>query len=415
MNSFAMPPVDTLRAQPAPLTPLCADGDTLPRNRLIQHARRLLDALVEVRLYKPPETSVLRNYLIREVRAFQAQAHHAGLPAETIVAARYCLCTALDEVVALTPWGRAEAWSSNGLLVAFHNETWGGEKFFQLLARLAARPHLHIDLMELQYVCLALGFQGRYHVIRDGAVKLEGLRRRLYQLLASTRQPVPEALSPRWRAADSMAAPHLRPGLPPWSWVAIAALVAGVSLAGFRFAIDSRAHRTESAIAALHLPEVSEPVRDDIVRWLATDIDAGLLTVHNTPDSTIISIRGDGAFASGSAEVDPAYLPTLARIAAALNRFPGDLTITGHTDDQPVSTNQFRSNMALSVARADAVRQRLLTANLSGERSINIAGAGDTQPIDANTTPAGRAHNRRVDIVLSVPRGGVSNPSSRPA
>ncbi|KMZ12642.1 hypothetical protein BHUM_03558c [Candidatus Burkholderia humilis] len=102
-------------------------------------------------------------------------------------------------------------------------------------------------------------------------------------------------------------APHLRPGLPPWSWVAIAALVAGVSLAGFR-SLSMRAHRTESAIAALHLPEVTEPVRDDIARWLATDIDAGLLTVHNTPDNTIISIRGDGAFASGSTEVDPAYL-----------------------------------------------------------------------------------------------------------
>ncbi|KMZ12643.1 Outer membrane protein ImpK/VasF, OmpA/MotB domain [Candidatus Burkholderia humilis] len=150
MNSFTMSPIDTLRAQPAPLTPISADGDTLPRNRLIQHAHRLLDALVEVRLHTPAEASVLRDYLIREVRAFQALAHHAGLPAENIVAARYCLCTALDKVAALTPWGCAEAWSSNGLLVAFHNETWGSEKFFQLLARLSARPHLHIDLMELQ-------------------------------------------------------------------------------------------------------------------------------------------------------------------------------------------------------------------------------------------------------------------------
>lgn len=73
---------------------------------------------------------------MRSVRCQQA-----GLTYETIVEARYCLCTALDEAAALTPWGSSGVWSSNGLLVTFHNETWGGEKFFRLLARLSQKPH----------------------------------------------------------------------------------------------------------------------------------------------------------------------------------------------------------------------------------------------------------------------------------
>ncbi|MGC8015905.1 type IVB secretion system protein IcmH/DotU, partial [Salmonella enterica] len=85
----------------------------------------------------------------------------SGLAYEVIVGARYCLCTALDEAAALTPWGSRGVWSGSGLLVTFHNETWGGEKFFQLLARLSQNPREHIALLELINFCLLLGFEGR--------------------------------------------------------------------------------------------------------------------------------------------------------------------------------------------------------------------------------------------------------------
>ncbi|HKU00256.1 MAG TPA: type IVB secretion system protein IcmH/DotU [Paraburkholderia sp.] len=420
MNAVALSsnhmPLDTARApQAPPHFPAVAGGDPYPRNRLVSLASRLLDVIVQIRLQTPIEPRALREQLMREMRAFQSHAQQAGLSPGTIVAARYCLCTALDEAVALTPWGRAHAWSSYGLLVAFHNETWGGEKFFQLLARLSAQPHLHVDLMELQYVCLALGFQGRYHVMRDGTVKLEGLRHRLYRLLSTTRPPVPEALSPQCRAPDSTATPRLRFGSPPWVWVASAALLAIVCLAGFRFAIGTRAVRTEAAIAALRLPEAATPVPDDIARWLATDLASGRLTVRSLADRTIIAIRGDGAFASGATAVEPTYLPTVGRIAMALNRFPGALTITGHTDNQPIHTPAIRSNTALSVARAGSVRAALLAAGLVGNRPIGVEGAGDSQPIDTNATPAGRARNRRVDIVLYVSRGAPVSSPSRPS
>ncbi|CAB3799366.1 hypothetical protein LMG28688_04924 [Paraburkholderia caffeinitolerans] len=418
MNSVASSPndmpLDAARNPQAPSPiPTSAVRDPSPRNRLVSLASRLLDAIVQIRLQTPTEPRALREQLMREMRAFQSHAQQAGLSPETIVAARYCLCTALDEAVALTPWGRAHAWSSYGLLVAFHNETWGGEKFFQLLARLSAQPQLHVDLMELQYVCLALGFQGRYHVMRDGAVKLEGLRHRLYRLLSTTRAPVPKALSAQSRAPDAAAAARLRFGLPPWVWVASAALLAALCLAGFRFAIDARATRTEAAISALRLPEVVAPVSNDIARWLATDIASGRLTVRSTEDRTIIAIRGDGAFASGAAAIVPAYQPTVGRIADALNRFPGDLSVTGHTDNQPVRTAAIGSNTALSVARANSVKDALLAAGLAGNRSIKAEGAGDSQPIDTNATPAGRAHNRRVDIVLFLKRGTSAPSPSR--
>ena len=58
----------------------------------------------------------------------------------------------------------------------FHNETWGGEKFFVLLSRLTDRPGNNRDLLELLYVCLALGFEGRYRVLQNGKSQLEAVR-----------------------------------------------------------------------------------------------------------------------------------------------------------------------------------------------------------------------------------------------
>ena len=58
-----------------------------------------------------------------------------GLPNEQVMAARYVLCTLLDESAASTPWGGSGVWSAQSLLVQFHNETWGGEKVFQLLSQ----------------------------------------------------------------------------------------------------------------------------------------------------------------------------------------------------------------------------------------------------------------------------------------
>ena len=106
-------------------------------NQLVAAANPLLNAIPQIRHSVSHDDQVaLRQRLIDEIRRFEVRCQQAGLPYEVIVGARYCLCTALDEAAALTPWGSSGVWSSNGLLVTFHNETWGGEKFFQLLARM---------------------------------------------------------------------------------------------------------------------------------------------------------------------------------------------------------------------------------------------------------------------------------------
>ncbi|MBF9267074.1 type IVB secretion system protein IcmH/DotU, partial [Paracidovorax cattleyae] len=178
---------------------------------------------------------------------------------ETIIGARYCICTAIDEAAAQTPWGGSGVWPQYSLLVALHNETWGGEKFFQLLSKLVQTPHQHIDLIELMYFCLTLGFEGRYHVIDNGRSQLESLKARLLQVIESTRGDRSGALSPHWRGVQ-------RAAVPPWSlvpfWVAAALtlLIAFLIFLWFNYRLASRSDELFAAINGIRLPKMPSVV-----------------------------------------------------------------------------------------------------------------------------------------------------------
>jgi type VI secretion system protein ImpK len=397
-----------------PFAPCVAYPSACAANPLVAAALPLFDALAQIRLNATATPEHLRAFLVAEMRRFQARAQQAAVSIETIVGARYCLCTALDEAAALAPWGGSGAWSTHSLLVAFHNETWGGEKFFHLLARLSAQPREHRDLIELQFFCLTLGFQGRYRVIQNGTAQLETLTRRLHKLLHETTAGYALPLSQHWCAADRTPGRALRRGMPLWMWLAGAVLIGGASFIAFLLATNAYGDRTSAAINAIRLPDVTAQHVVDTAPQLAALLDAevqsGALSVRDEGDRSVVALRGDGLFDSGSAVASEAALPVLNRLAATLDRVPGELLITGYTDDQPIRDSRFASNLALSLARAEAVRQWLISAGLDTRRPVNVAGRGDQQPIDSNATAAGRARNRRVEIAVYPVSPARQNP-----
>src|SRR5262249_24851707 len=109
-----------------------------------------------------PDVGDLRRHALDEIRRFEERARAVGASREVTGAARYALCASLDEAVLSTPWGAQSEWAQQTLLVALHREAWGGEKFFEMLDRISQDPAQHIDLLELQYFCIALGFSGKY-------------------------------------------------------------------------------------------------------------------------------------------------------------------------------------------------------------------------------------------------------------
>jgi len=133
--------------------------------------------------------------LIHEIRAFEAQVHTQGYRSEIILLARYILCSALDEIILTSAWGEQSQWYKHKLLTTFHGEDWGGERFFTILERLSADPAIHVDLLELIYICLSLGYLGKYRLIDNSQLELDEIIEKLYQSIRWQRGDVRKELA----------------------------------------------------------------------------------------------------------------------------------------------------------------------------------------------------------------------------
>ncbi|KGW45214.1 type IV/VI secretion system, DotU family domain protein [Burkholderia pseudomallei MSHR684] len=139
-------------------------------NPLLEAATPLLRMLADMPATLDTSEAVasLRTLLVREVALFQNLCEKADLPWKHMAVVRYCLCTALDEAANRTRWGGGGVWASQSLLITYEGEVDGGEKFFLLIGRMATDPQEYVDILEILYRVLGLGFEGRYSVVADG-------------------------------------------------------------------------------------------------------------------------------------------------------------------------------------------------------------------------------------------------------
>jgi type VI secretion system protein ImpK len=424
-----MPPAAVPPTAAPPLPPQGAAGATgatmsidelmgASLNPLVSAAMPLLAAAPRVRhTARHPSPGALKEALADGIRKFEAQARAQGVPNEQVIAGRYILCTFLDESAASTPWGGSGAWSANSLLVLFHNETWGGEKVFQLMSKLAENVQGNRALLELLYVVLALGFEGRFRVVDNGQSQLDAVRQRLAHLLKQG-QTTEKALSPHWEGAGDKGQ-RLSAGVPVWVLATGAVMLLALVWAGFKFALSYLSDplfaqlqglevKTVKVAAAQPLPAPTPPpaAKPRLAVLLKPEIAAGLVEVQDLADRSVVTIKGDGFFEPGSTEVASSVRTLLPRIAEALGQLPGQVLITGHTDNQPIRTLRFPSNWHLSQQRADAVRHEL-SRTVQPQR-LRAEGRADSEPVTENDSAAGRARNRRVEITLFNPQGAAA-------
>ncbi|MBL8438720.1 MAG: DotU family type VI secretion system protein [Zoogloeaceae bacterium] len=411
-NRAAPNPAPAQGAAAAPDLPVEALIPEHGLNPLVAAASPLFNLAVQLRQSSSQANpGALRESLAAGVRAFEKQALAAGATQEKVIGARYVLCSFLDEVAASTPWGGSGVWAKQTLLVMFHNETYGGEKVFRLLAKLAENPSANLDLLVFIEVVLALGFEGRYRLIEGGRAQLDQVRERLHLMVRKELGEPERELSPRWRGVENRR--RLWVGIPVW--VALVAMV-GVSLGIYLLLSWQLNRKSDPVFAAIQSIRAKAPERVKIVQvtpvtkprlatFLAPEIKAGLVEVADFGDRSVITIKGDGFFEPGSANVASRVQPLLVRIAEALNSVPGRVLITGHTDNQPIRSARFPSNWHLSQERAQAVED-VLTATVQANR-MKVEGRADAEPLAPNTTAEGRARNRRVEITLFVAKAGA--------
>jgi type VI secretion system protein ImpK len=429
-NPFApKSPPETIQANLAALGGL---------NPFIAMANPILAAVPQIRRsLKHPDAAGLRANLQDQIESLEMSAVSAEIPDDTVSAAVYALCALLDESAAATPWGRD--WIDNGLLKAMRGETGGAEGFFSQLDQAAADPDKNADLLEFFYICLALGFEGRYRGAEGGKLGLEQAKEKLYTLITRKR-PRPEALSEQWRtpAAQAVADAALQTAaranaaraaadaardaettMPPSSaprsflarlprraiWSAVAGVV-GASIVLYMLALRLQDESTHSAMSAKPgartkasaAAAAGAPAATSEASSLSKALEKLPVALSESSGGTVLRIAIDRQFASGSIQPALQVRTLLVRVAEILDKVPGSIVIVGHADATPPGSH-YASNTDLAAGRARSAA-RLMAAKLADPKRLVAESRGDAEPIAPNDSEAGRAKNRRVEILF---------------
>lgn len=412
-------------------------------NQLVAMANPILAAVPQIRRsLKHPDAAGLRANLKDQIESLEMSAVSGEIADDTVSVAVYALCALLDESAAATPWGHD--WIDKGLLMEMRGETGGAEGFFTRLDQVAAEPDKNADLLEFLYICLALGFEGRYRGAAGGKQALDQIRDRLYGLITRKR-PRPEGLSAHWRtpaaqattdaalqtaaranatrAAADAAARDVEVTLPPRAasgfalsrlprraiWSAVAGVV-GAAIVFYMLALRLLDEQDRSAVsqkpgsqakaAATGKPAAAPAPAASVAAALSKALQGLPVTVSESGGGVALRILDDRQFASGSNQPALPARALLARIAEALDKLPGAIVVIGHADAAPPGVH-YASNADLSFARARSAA-RVMSAKLADPKRLSTDGRGDAEPLAPNDTEANRAKNRRVAIVLKA-------------
>ncbi|MBU6498087.1 MAG: type VI secretion system protein TssL, long form [Rhodospirillales bacterium] len=410
-------PVGGVPPAAAPMTG-GAEAIEMGLSPLTAAAAPLLQLLARLRnTVSQPDSGDLRERAVRELRRFEQAARDAGIPMEQLRPAHYALCASLDDVVLNTPWGSQGGWAAGSLVSTFHQEVRSGERFFDLLGQMKQNPGSFLPVLELMYLCLSLGFAGRYRLSPRGMSELDKIREDVYAVIVRQRPPAEPDLSIRWMGAQAPYRPS-RAALPVWVVACVALAIIGGLFVYFSTSLNAASDAAFERMltppptkmpALLRIAPVQPPppppapptpgALDKLRTFLKPEIDQGLVSVLGTEEAPLVRIRGTGLFASASAAVEPKFIPLLQRIAAAMNAEKGSILVTGHTDNQPIHSVRFPSNFALSSARAEAAKA-IIAKGLSDPSRITSEGRADAEPIASNATPQGREMNRRIEVTL---------------
>lgn len=407
---------------PAPAAPPPTEAADLPLasgGPLMAAAMPLLQLLARLRnTLTPPDAGNLRDNAAQEMRGFEQRAQAAGVAPDLVRPAHYALCASLDDVVLNTPWGSGGTWDAKSLVSSFHHEVQSGERFFTLLQEMLANPQKFLPVLEIMYMCLSLGFMGRYRLSPRGPAEIDALREEVYAVIAGVRPHADPELSPVWRGVAAPYRPS-RGGVPIWVAGTVGLAVIGGLFAWATFSLNGQSdalYETMLVAPPAAMPAIARaaPVQppkpppapaepgplERLRTFLKPEIDAGEVTVIGTEQAPVVRISQAGMFGSGSADVAGGSDKLLARIGEALKTEAGTVQVLGFTDNEPIRTARFPSNFQLSTARAQAAAA-IIGQTIGDAGRITAQGMADADPIASNATPEGRAKNCRIEVVLN--------------
>jgi type VI secretion system protein ImpK len=195
-------------------------------NQLIDAAAPLFSIASRLnKINAPKNRDKFLSDLVHEVKAFENKAQIFRYHSNIILAARYALCALLDETIMNTDWGPAFNWNQENLLLTFHHEADGDERFFVILHRAFEDPAIHLDLLELIYLALSLGFTGKYGKKESDLHELTFITNNLYNCIRQHRGEVSKSLNVTATSFDHLPQAEVPNTISWWLIIALILLV----------------------------------------------------------------------------------------------------------------------------------------------------------------------------------------------
>lgn len=369
----------------------------------------------------PDNPEALRTRLQDELIRARDAAVSAGSSIERADQAAWCVAALLDDLALNTPWGGASAWPRQPLVVMLRGDVDAGSQFFARLEELERHPNRDRELLELMYLCMALGFRGKYRVPgRAGDRSINAVRVAAARFLRDVDADDAQ-LSPHWQGVLASDEPQ-RFIVPIWVMAALAVVVATAIYVGFSMSLSSQA--VELTALARGLPPAN---RAELVRAAPKAdtppvevVDFSLLPEFQAkaPKNLRAALKGKESvslarlviqatspelFQSSRPTLTDGFEPLIAAVAQVIvdnQDLIGNITVVGHTDSVPLQrSNPLSTNQRLSEARAETIAELLVQHGVPQER-VKAEGRAENEPIGDNATREGRAQNRRVEVLI---------------
>jgi chemotaxis protein MotB len=138
---------------------------------------------------------------------------------------------------------------------------------------------------------------------------------------------------------------------------------------------------------------------------LQSELQQGLVEVERRDGKVVVTVGAGGAFSSGKADITDQAREIMNRISVVSMGAESSITVSGHTDDVPISNTAYRDNWDLAAARASSVVQAMQDTGMVSAGRMKAVSYGETQPVASNSTPEGREENRRIVIEIDFAEG----------
>ncbi|PJI84226.1 type VI secretion system protein ImpK [Yoonia maricola] len=360
----------------------------------------------------------LHDHVRREIATFVQNCQGKGIAPDDIEVARYALAATADDIVQTIPGNDPQYWQQFSMAAELLNDRSAGIGFFARLEEVIAFPQQRGHVLELMLTCLALGFEGKYRADPNGPVMLSRLRQEVYHRLRAVTPRVTDEMSHKW-VPVVLGGRRSGANVPMWVFGAIGGAMVVALFATLTWILAQDAQAAQNDIISLHADATEVVIErsqtapefvpyeaaatgqlERIQGRLAPEIADGVVEVEEYGDFIAIRLRDALRFGSASAELTSDISALGERIAQVLEPEQGEIIIEGHSDNVPLSgRGQYRTNEALSEARAETVRA-LLVPHLSDPARMSVIGIGPAKPLNTANSPEARAENRRVEILL---------------